>query len=291
MKFGLFAMNYGACGDPEVAVTIAQYAEAAGFESLWTGEHIVLPDPQPVDFAIAPDLPMLDTVAALTLLAANTTSVKLASGIIILPLHHPVVLAKALASVDVVSDGRLIVGVGAGYVPAEFAAVGVPMARRGERMDDYVRVLRALWSMDRPQHDGPFVSFAGVDARPRPVQQPGPPIVVGGVTPGALRRAVTMANGWYVFNVDAALARECVEALRQTAEHHERPSELGRLELTMTPVGRLDRDVVDHYEELGVDRLVLLPQPDVERDRRHLPVPAEQIMRNIDLVADTLIRR
>jgi probable F420-dependent oxidoreductase len=289
MKFGLFAINYGACADPDTAVKIAQHAEAAGFESVWTGEHVVLPDPQPSGFALPPTLPMLDSIVALTLVAAHTTTIKVASGIIVLPLRNPVVLAKELASVDVVAKGRLIVGVGAGYVAEEFAATGVPMTNRGERMDDYIRALRALWSMEHPQHNGPIVSFAGVNAYPRPIQLPGPPIVVGGASPGALRRAITMADGWYGFNVDLPLARQCVESFRQMASRYERPAELDRLELTMTPVGAINRTTVEQYEELGVDRLVLLPQPDAGHEHRHTPVPAERIIHNIDSIASMLI--
>uniref|UniRef100_UPI00058FA1E8 LLM class flavin-dependent oxidoreductase n=1 Tax=Ilumatobacter nonamiensis TaxID=467093 RepID=UPI00058FA1E8 len=100
MKYGLFAMNYGTCANPEHAVRVAQHAEAAGFESLWTGEHLVLPDPHPESFSMPPTLPFIDTIVALTLIAAETTSINVASGIIELPLHHPVMLAKQLASID-----------------------------------------------------------------------------------------------------------------------------------------------------------------------------------------------
>jgi alkanesulfonate monooxygenase SsuD/methylene tetrahydromethanopterin reductase-like flavin-dependent oxidoreductase (luciferase family) len=119
-------------------------------------------------------------VVALSVVAANTSTITLASGIILLPLRNPVVLAKELASLDVVSGGRLVVGVGAGYVAAEFDAVGVSMVERGRRMDDYIDAMRALWSMDHPHHDGPFVSFTGLNTHPRPAQRPGPPIVIGG---------------------------------------------------------------------------------------------------------------
>jgi probable F420-dependent oxidoreductase len=290
MKFGLFAINYGTCADPEVAVRVAQHAEAAGFESVWTGEHVVLPDPQPDSLPFPPTPPLLDTVVALTAVACHTTTIRVASGIIVLPLRNPVILAKELASVDVVAKGRLIVGVGGGYIPCEFDAVGVPMAERGERMDDYLGALRAMWSMDKPEHHGPFASFSGIDAHPRPVQRPGPPIVVGGGNRAVLRRAVTMAEGWYGFNVDLELARRFVEALGDVANLHQRPADLGRLEITVTPAGTLDRAVVEQYEQLGVDRLVLLPQPDADRDHRHLPVPVDRILHNIDMVADQVIR-
>jgi probable F420-dependent oxidoreductase len=289
MKIGLFAINYGTCADPEVAVRVARHAEAAGFESVWTGEHVVLPDPQPDGFSMPPTLRFLDTVVALTLVAAHTTTLRIGTGIIVLPLRSPAVLAKELASVDVVSGGRLIAGFAAGYIPAEFAASGVPMAERGARMDEYLHVLTALWAMDSPEHLGRFVSIQGVDAHPRPVQRPGPPIVVGGEAPAALRRAVTMANGWYGFGATPTEAGELITALRRMAQEHERPAHLGRLELTVTPVGPLDRAAVDRYQELGVDRLVLLPEPEAERGRRHAPVPVDRILHNIDTVASTFL--
>jgi probable F420-dependent oxidoreductase len=289
MKFGLFAINYGTCADPDVALRVALHAEAAGFESVWTGEHLVLPDPQPDDLVFPPTLPLLDTVVALTHIAARTTNLVVASGIVLLPLRHPVVLAKELASVDLVAEGRLIVGVGAGYIEAEFDAVGVSMTERGDRMDDAIDAMRALWSMEHPLHHGAFTSFAGVDAHPRPTRRTGPPIVVGGGSTGALRRAVVRGNGWYGFNVDLPLARRAVEALRSVAGEYERPAGLGELELTITPLGPLDRDAVQQYEELGIHRLVVLPEPEAPRDQRHLPVPVDRILRNIDTVAETLM--
>lgn len=289
VKFGLFAINYGTCADPETAVSVARYAEAAGFESVWTGAHLVLPDPAPPGSPFPPTLPLLDTIVALTLVATHTTTIRVGSGVIVLPLHNPVVLAKELASVDVISRGRLIAGVAAGYISQEFASTGVPMTERGARTDDYIRALRALWSMDSPRYHGQFVSFEDIQAYPRPVQRPGPPIVVGGEAPAVLRRAVTMAEGWYGFGLDLAETRQLTDALRQKGNEHERPPELGRLELTVTPIEKLDRATVEQYAELGVDRLVLLPQPGAPRSQRHAPVPTDRIMRNIDEVARDLI--
>src|SRR6266568_2649256 len=266
MKIGLFAINYGTCADPEVVVRVAQHG-----------------------FTIPPTLPLLDSVVGLTLVAAHTSTVKVASGIIVLPLRNPVILAKELASVDVVSNGRLIAGFAAGYVSAEFTAAGVPMAGRGARMEDYIRALRALWSMDRPDYQGRFVSFSGIDAHPRPRQRPAPPVVIGGEAPAALRRAVTMAEGWYGFYLAVQETRRYVGVLRQLAQENERPAELGRLELTITPAGPLDNAAVERYAELGVDRLVLLPQPDASPSQRHTPVPVDRILRNIDTVAERII--
>jgi probable F420-dependent oxidoreductase len=289
MRFGLFAMNYGTCADPAAAVRVAQHAEAAGFESLWTGEHVALPSPHPKSFSMPPTLPFLDTVVALTLIAANTTTIKIASGIIELPLHHPVVLAKQLASIDQVAKGRLIVGIGAGYVEAEFAAMGVGLSERGRRMDEHLDAMRALWSTAAPEFHGRYVDFAGIDAYPRPTRPSGPPVVVGGVSRGARRRAITKANGWYVFNTDQDLAREAVDVIRIELDQSERPDVLGPLELTMTPVGPFDRGVAEWYQELGVERLVLLPRPDAPSSSRHEPVPLDEILRTIDHIAATVL--
>jgi probable F420-dependent oxidoreductase len=289
MKIGLFAINYGTCADPELAVRVARHAEAAGFESVWAGEHVVLPDPAPPGFTMPPTLPLLDSIVGMTLVAARTTTIKVASGIIVLPLRNPVIVAKELASVDVVSNGRLIAGFAAGYVAAEFSAARVPMAGRGALMEDYIRAIRALWSMDKPVYQGRFVSFDGIDAHPRPRQRPSPPIVIGGEAPAALRRAVTMADGWYGFYLDVRETRRYVEELRRLAQQCERPAGLGRLELTVTPAGPLDKAAVAQYTELGIDRLVLLPQPDASPAQRHTPVAVDRILRNIDSVAQQII--
>jgi probable F420-dependent oxidoreductase len=291
MEIGLFAINYGTCADPETAVRVAQHAEAAGFESVWTGEHLVLPTTPPEGFAIPSTLPFLDTLVALTLVAAHTTTIKVASGIIELPLHHPVSLAKQLASVDQVARGRLIVGIGAGYLGPEFAAMGVGLDERAGRMDEYLDAMRALWTMREPEYHGRHVDFAGVDAYPRPTAPGGPPIVIGGVSAPARRRAVMKADGWYVFNANREYAREAVDAIRTDLDLYERPAELGRLELTVTPSGRFDAEAAEFYEELGVDRLVLLPRPDAPGASRHEPVPADAILRMIDAVAGTALGR
>jgi probable F420-dependent oxidoreductase len=256
VKFGLYGINMGACADPEVARAVAQAAEAAGFESLWTAEHVVLPDPPTPDSPIPAQTPLLDPAAALCHLAACTTTIRLATGIIILPQRNPVVLAKVYASVDVLSGGRLIFGVGAGYLRAEFEALGEPFAGRGDRMDEYIEAIRALWCEEKPSFQGRHVSFEGVDARPRPVQQPHPPIVIGGASPAALRRAVRCGNGWYGFALDFETTASCIRLLREEEREGGRPDALGPLEITVTPAGPLDDDCIAGLKELGVDRVV-----------------------------------
>jgi probable F420-dependent oxidoreductase len=168
VKLGLYGINMGACADPEVAGAVARAAEAAGFESLWAAEHVVLPDPPTPDSPIPARTPLLDPAAALSYLAACTDSIRLATGIVILPQRNPLVLAKAFASVDVLSGGRLVFGVGAGYLQAEFEALGESFAGRGQRMDEYIEAIRALWCQEKPRFQGRHVSFEGIDARPRP---------------------------------------------------------------------------------------------------------------------------
>ena len=287
MKFGLYAINYGTCGDPDSLVRVAQYAEAGGVDSLWAGEHIVLPSPQPPDYAIAPEIPFLDPAIALALAAANTTSITVATGILELPLHHPVLLAKQLASVDQISRGRLIVGVGVGYLPAEFAALGVPLEERSTRADEHIAAMRALWTMAAPEFHGRHVDFAGVDAHPRPVQPGGPPIMIGGNSAIARRRAITNARGWIPADFDLDATRAARTALDRDLNELERPAWLGPFDFTViSPNNRLDREQVDGYRELGVDRLIVLPGLDVPTERRYHAVPIDDLFRSIDLLAE-----
>jgi len=261
MKIGLYGMNLGPCAEPETAARVARLAEDAGFESLWTAEHVVLPDPQVPPSPVPPQTRLLDPAVALAFAAAHTRRVRLATGIVILPQRNPVVLAKEMASLDVLSNGRLELGVGAGYLRAEFAAIGAPFAERGARTDEYLDAMVALWTQEKPRFDGRFVSFAGVDAHPRPVQKPHPPIHVGGQSDGAYRRAVTRGRGWYGFALDLAGTRRCLEGLARAAREVERPAPLaaqGPLEITITPPPGAGPDDVARYAELGVHRLVLL---------------------------------
>ncbi len=270
MKLGLFGINTGACARPETAARVAGAAEAAGFESVWTGEHVVLPDPQAPPSPVPPDHPMLDPAVALAFLAAGTSQIRLGTGIIILPQRNPVVLAKELASLDVLSGGRLLFGLGAGYLRPEFDAVGARFDDRGARADEYIDAIRALWTQQSPSFAGRTVRFSGIDAQPRPVQKPHPPILVGGHSPFAFRRAVSRGNGWYGFLRDLATAKQDIAGLADAARAVARPAELGVLELSITPPPRIDLDTAQRYRDLGVARLTLL-----------LPRREEEILRFI----------
>ena len=280
MKFGLFSMNSGLCADPGTAKRIAVVAEDAGFESLWVGEHVVLPDPRVPPSPMEPLDPMLDPAVSLTFLGAHTSRVKLGTGIIILPQRNPLVLAKELASLDVLSGGRLIFGVGVGYLEPEFRALGAPFDDRDGHTVEYLQAMKAIWSMDQPAFAGRYVSFSGVQARPRPLQQPHPPVVMGGFSPAAFRRSVQHANGWYGFALDLARTEEAVNGLRRAAERYPRPAELGPLSISVTPRMRMEREAVERFAALGVERLILLPgrATDAGELERWVTETAKQLM-------------
>src|SRR4029079_3642565 len=167
MKIGLFGINFGIAGDVDAMITIARAAEASGLESVWTGEHVVLPDPRVLPSPSDPQTPFLDPAVALSHIAAHTTKLQLGTGVIILPQRNPVVLAKELASVDIVSKGRLFFGLGAGYLEPEFRAIGAPFEDRGTVTDEAIEAIKTLWTMEKPAYKGRFFSFEGIDSRPR----------------------------------------------------------------------------------------------------------------------------
>jgi probable F420-dependent oxidoreductase len=256
MKIALFGINYGPAAEPDAATKIARAAEAAGFESLWTGEHIVLPDPQAPPSPASPDTPFIDSLIALSFVAAHTKTIRLGTGIIILPQRNPVVLAKELASTDVLTGGRLIFGIGVGYLKPEFDAIGAPFDHKGPRSEEFLRAMIALWTMEKPEFHGRFVSFGGVNAMPRPVQKPHPEIVFGGHTKEAFSRAARLARGWYGFALDLETTSKHLEGLRAACKEHGRRFE--DLEISVTPSRRIDRNEARRFADAGVHRLILL---------------------------------
>lgn len=258
MKFGYFGLNVGTFQTPDSIARLVVTAEQLNFESIWTGEHVVLVDPQVPPSPAPPHSTFVDTIASLAFAAAKTTRIKLGSGIILIAQREPIVLAKELAGIDVLSKGRLLVGIGVGYVKGEFDALGIPFEERGPRTSEHIEVLRTLWTSEKPEFSGRFTKFAGIQSRPFPVQKPHPPIHVGGMSAPALRRAVAQGNGWYGFFQDLAATQKMLDGLRETAKRTPRPASLGKLEISVTPPGPIDADTAKRYEDLGVDRVVLM---------------------------------
>ena len=259
MHLGYFGVNQGLHSSPAAVARVARAAEEAGYESVFTGEHVVLMDPQAPPSPLPPAARCLDQAIALTWAAAHTTRLRLGTGIVILPQRNPVILAKELATLDVLSGGRLLFGVGVGYVEREFEAIGVPFAERGPRTSEHIEAIRALWTQPRPEFDGAFTRFHGIQSHPQPVQRPHPPILVGGMSRAAYRRAVAHANGWYGFYQSVEATEAALRGLADAAKEVERPRGLGPLEITVTPPpGVPSRDAWRRYEDLGVARIVLL---------------------------------
>ncbi len=205
MKFGVRYCNTGRYVDPVRAVELVQAAEAAGFESAWTVEHTVIPKgyqsayPYTADGRLPGgegDFVLPDPQIWMAYVAAHSSRIKLATGILILPQHNPIICAKQVATLDYMSGGRVLLGIGVGWLKEEFDALGVPFAERGARTEEYMHALRALWTMDSPTYQGRFVSFKDAYMRPKP-KNGTVPIIIGGHSKAAARRAGRMADGFF----------------------------------------------------------------------------------------------
>lgn len=252
LKLALFGLHWFNNTDPDILARQAQLAEEVGFEALWVGDHIALP-------THTDDQPRLEALVTLTYLAAVTKRIRLGIGVIVLPQRQPVLLAKQLSSIDILAKGRLTVGVGVGYMEEEMHALGASLADRGARTDEYIAAMLALWQEPTPAFAGRFVSFAGVVEHPLPIQKPHPPIIIGGHSPSSYRRAIQVGNGWYGWELDLEATAKALDDLREAAARYERPSDLGELEISITPRGMVDVATARRYAELGVHRLVLHP--------------------------------
>jgi probable F420-dependent oxidoreductase len=258
VKIGVCSAAGGPYATREMLLLIAECAEAAEIESIWVSEHLVNADPREPPSPMDPEDPILDPVTALAFLAGRTTTVRLGTGVIVLPLRNPLILAKELATVDVLSGGRLILGIGVGYVEREFRGLGVPFEDRGQRLEEYLAAIRAIWTQQHPSYQGRYVEVGGVQAHPHPTQRPHPPIVMGGYVPAVMRRTVREADGWYGWGLDLEETAKRFEILRETAAKVPRGERLGPLEVTITPPGDVDVATAKQYAELGVDRLNLM---------------------------------
>jgi probable F420-dependent oxidoreductase len=266
MRFGLTFANIGPYIQPDGAVTLARAAESAGFDSLWTVEHTVVPVGYESEYPYdrsgkmpgGESAPIPDPLIWLTWVAAATTTLKVGTGILIAPQRNPVVLAKETATLAALSGDRLLLGVGAGWLAEEFAALGVPFADRGRRLDDYIGALRALWADSPATHDGPFTSFKDVYCEPRPPAGT-VPIHIGGHSPAAARRAGRLGDGFFPGRTGDEL-RNLVGIFRQAATDAGRDPDAIELTAPMDASFFADPDAtVAAYEELGVSRMVTAP--------------------------------
>lgn len=195
---------------PSELVQIAVRADRLGFDALTVSEHIVMPD----EMAGAMGRRFPDALLALAVLAGATERIELLTYVLVLPLRNPVVLAKQAATVDFLSNGRLLLGVGIGHAAREFEAIGVPFERRGARSDEAIEAMRELWTSDAPSYAGEFYSFSGIAFEPKPARKPHPPILVGGNSKPAMRRAAKYGDGWLPWLVTRGQLPDCLDYMR-----------------------------------------------------------------------------
>jgi probable F420-dependent oxidoreductase len=263
VKFGLFAALAAPYVTPEGLAALGREAEDHGVESLWVAEHVVLFDDYQPDYPYSPDgrFPatadsgLLEPLSTLAFLAGHTSTVRLGTGILLLPQRNPVYTAKEVANLDWLTGGRIDLGIGVGWQREEFASVNVSWPERGARTAEYLQVMKALWTADVSSFAGRFYDLPPSRMYPKPVQDPHPPIHIGGESDAALRRAAKLGDGWYTFNrlpedVDPALAR-----LDDLLEQNGRTR--ADLEISVCPyLNPLTPEMVTAYGEAGVDRVI-----------------------------------
>jgi probable F420-dependent oxidoreductase len=264
VDFGIGFANTGPFSEGAGARRMAVAAEAAGFESLWTVEHTVVPEgyespyPYSADGRMPgpEDSPIPDPLVWLSFLAGVTTTIKLGTGILILPQRNPVVLAKETATLDALSEGRLLLGIGVGWLAEEFDAIGIPFTERGARTDDHVAAMRALWTGEAASFDGPFTTFERCFARPTPARGT-IPIHVGGHTDAAARRAGRLGDGFFPASADPSDLARLIDVARTTAADAGRDPQALEISTMAVATGSQALDTVGRLAEAGIDRVII----------------------------------
>lgn len=266
VRVGLHVVGIGAGARPDVVEAVARAADARGFATLWCGEHVVMIDSPSSRYPYASDgrIPVptdadwLDPLVTLGFIAAVTTQVRLGTGILLLAEHNPVLVAKQAATLDLLTGGRLALGVGIGWSAEEFAALGVPFERRAKRTEEYVEAIRTLWRDDVATFHGEFSHFEGIRVNPRPLYDRRLPIFFGGNSRAALRRAASLGDGWYGFNLSLAEVAKCVAELHRLCREHRRDPNAIEVVVAATDCGP------EHCQQLaalGVDEAVVVASP------------------------------
>ena len=264
MKFGVAFANVGPFVQPEQAVLLAKSCEEAGIESLWTVEHVVVPSGYEAQYPYSGDgrmpgpenSPIPDPLIWLAYVAAATRRIKLATGILILPQRHPAYVAKEVATLDLLSGGRAILGIGIGWMKDEFDALGIPFEDRVARTEEACAALRTLWKPGANAFEGRHFSWKALESNPKPVQPGGVPIVVGGHAIGAARRAARVGDGFFPMKTGGGRLRELIDAMGDECARVGRDPQ--KIEITTAMPGP-DLDAIRRLEDQGVSRLVMGP--------------------------------
>lgn len=193
MNFGITLPRFATFPSKAAILAVAKQAEELGYDSIWVTDHVWVPEPYLSRFGAV----FYEPLTTLAYVAAHTSRIRLGTSVIILPYRNPLVVAKSIATIDQLSDGRVIFGVGTGWCQEEFEALAVPFKERGARATEYLRVMKAVWSADQPVFEGRYYKFSKISFLPRPQQAPRPPIWVGGKSKAAMRRATELGDGWH----------------------------------------------------------------------------------------------
>lgn len=266
MKFGVCLPNYGPAVSPEAVGRMAQAAEAAGYHSVWTTDHILVPS----EYA-QPYGHMIEALISLGYLAGLTERVKLATSVLVLPQRDPILVAKQVAAIDLLSNGRAVLGVGVGWIEAEYRFMRTPFKQRGRIADEWIAVIRALWTEESPAFAGEWISFADTTFEPKPVQPGGVPIIVGGKSAAAIRRAARLGDGWHPTNFSLDELATGLAQLAQLSGGRAIPTSM-RCNVSLDLPGQPHQpddspwpvsgsaqaaiDQIGRYAELGLDELV-----------------------------------
>ncbi len=273
MKFGFMLPQFGAMATHETMLSMAQLGEEQGFESVWAADHVIMPTristPYPYsksgEYIADPKGAHLEPFTILSFVAGCTHRIRLGFTVIVAPYRNPIVTGKMMASLDVLSNGRLIAGVGAGWLEEEFQALEVPFTKRWARTEEHIRIWKELWTAEEPQFDGQFYHFSEVQCRPQPLQKPHPPITIGGRGKASLKRVVSLGDGWQVvaehpddvYSTEGDLAKD-LATLKQMSEEAGR--DFQTIEITAVIIAGTAEGVlrdIAQYERLGVSRLIL----------------------------------
>jgi len=269
MKLGILPLfQRGFTTEPQWARAFLRMIEAAGVESVWTVEHPIMAENYEPLYSysedgrapIRPDTEMCDPLEWLAFAAGVTDKVKLGTGVLLLPLHAPILLAKRVATLDALSGGRVVLGVGMGWQREEYQTIGVPYEERGKRLDDGINAVRALWAQSPATYHGPFYNFDRVHSDPKPAQKAGVPIVIGGSTDIAARRAGRIGDGFFPHAISPDDFAARIETMRAAAKEAGRNPDA--IELSVSPTSwkfgsSMDYGVMKAYADLGVSRLII----------------------------------
>ena len=287
MKIGFSLSNNQGFEDVQSVVQLATRAEELGFDSVWASDHVFNTGHV---LARIGNRPYYEPLTILSYVAATTKSILLGTSVLVLPYHNPINLAKTAATLDVLSGGRLVLGVGVGAIENEMEAMGSPFAERGAVTDEAIAIMKELWTQEDPEFQGRFHSFSGMKFSPKPLQKPHIPFLIGGASRAAIRRAARVGNGWHPTALPTEELSQGMRYLKEQAEAAGRdPSEIrvsvsapmgnareGRFSLGTEPGEILQK--IRAYQGLGVDRMVISSNT---RDARDLVPTMEMLAREV----------